>query len=98
MSSEQTMNPNVGVCNRRGVEELSSNSQLLERILTPENVQKAWKRVRANKGVPGVDGINVDEFSEFLCEKWSDIRQSILEGSYVPSPVLRVEIPKPDSR
>lgn len=96
MSSEQTMNPNGGVCNRRGVEELSSNSQLLERILTPENVQKAWKMVRANKGVPGVDGITVDEFSEFLCEKWSDIRQSILEGSYVPSPVLRVEIPKPD--
>jgi RNA-directed DNA polymerase len=96
MSSEQTMNPNGGVCNRRGVEELSSDSQLLERILTPENVQKAWKRVRANKGVPGVDGITVDEFSEFLCERWSDIRQSILEGSYTPSPVLRVEIPKPD--
>lgn len=96
MSSEQTLNPNGGVCNRRGMEELASNSQLLERILTPENVQKAWKRVRANKGVPGVDGIAVDEFSEFLCEKWSDIRQSILEGSYVPSPVLRVEIPKPD--
>ena len=96
MSSEQTLNPNGGVCDRRGMEALSSNSQLLERILTPENVQKAWKRVRANKGVPGVDGITVDEFSEFLCEKWSDIRQSILEGSYVPSPVLRVEIPKPD--
>jgi len=44
MSSEQTLNPNGGVCNRRGVEELSSNSQLLERILAPENVQK--ERVR----------------------------------------------------
>ena len=90
MSSEQTMNPNGGVCNRRGVEELSSNSQLLERILTPENIQKAWKRVRANKGVPGVDGITVDEFSEFLCEKWSDIRQSILEGSYILFPAVSI--------
>ena len=57
MNSEQTLNPNGGVCNRRGVEELSSGFQLLERILTPENVQKAWKRVRANKGVPGVEGL-----------------------------------------
>ena len=96
MSSGQTVNPNGGVCNRRCMEEPASDSQLLERILSTENVHNAWKRVRANKGAPGVDGITVEEFPGVFRELWSDIRQSILEGNYIPSPVLRVEIPKPD--
>lgn len=96
MSSGQTVNPNGGVCNRRCMEEPVSDSQLLDRILSTENVHNAWKRVRANKGAPGVDGITVEEFPDAFCEHWSEIRSDILEGSYTPSPVLRVEIPKPD--
>ena len=96
MNSEHTLNPNGGVCSRREVEEPSSGSQLLERILSTENVHKAWKRVRANKGAPGVDGVTVDEFPDAYRERWSEIRSNILEGNYTPSPVLRVEIPKSD--
>jgi len=98
MNSGQTLNPNGGVCNRRCMEEPASDFQLLERILTTENVHKAWKRVRANKGSPGVDGITVDEFPDAFREHWSEIRSNILEGNYIPSPVLRVEIPKSDGR
>ena len=96
MNSEHTVNPNGGVCSRREVEEPASDSQLLERILSTENVRKAWKRVRSNKGAPGADGITVDEFPDVFRERWSEIRSNILEGNYIPSPVLRVEIPKPD--
>ena len=96
MNSEHTTNPNGGVCSRRGMEKPASGSQLLERILSTENVHNAWKRVRANKGASGVDGVTVDEFPDAYRERWSEIRSNILEGNYIPSPVLRVEIPKPD--
>lgn len=96
MNSEHTMNPNGGVCSRRGMEKPALDSQLLERILSTENVHNAWKRVRANKGAPGVDGVTVDELPDAFRERWSEIRSNILEGNYTPSPVLRVEIPKPD--
>ena len=98
MNSEHTLNPNGGVCSRREVEEPASGSQLLERILSTDNVHKAWKRVRANNGAPGVDGVTVYEFPDAFRERWSEIRSNILEGNYTPSPVQRVEIPKPDGR
>jgi RNA-directed DNA polymerase len=78
------------------VEEPFSNDQLLECILSPENVGRAWKQVRANKGAPGIDGVTVEDFPYTYRECWPEIRSTILEGSYIPSPVLRVEIPKPD--
>ena len=56
---------------------------------------KAWKRVKANKGAPGVDGMCVEEFPEFVRNNWDSIRESLLAGTYQPSPVKRVEIPKP---
>jgi RNA-directed DNA polymerase len=96
MNSEHTLNPNGGVCSRREVEEPFSGSQLLERILSTENVHKAWKRVRANRGASGVDGVTVDEFPDAYRERWFEIRSNILEGNFSPSPVQRVEIPKPD--
>lgn len=64
MSSEHTSNPTGGVLSRRVMEEPPSKSQLLEHILSFENIGQAWKRVRANKGAPGIDGITVDEFPE----------------------------------
>ncbi len=57
MGSEHTLNPTGGVSFRRGMEEPASNHQLLEHILSPENIGEAWKRVRANKGAPGIDGV-----------------------------------------
>jgi len=55
----------------------------------------AWKRVKANKGAPGVDGVTIREFPATIRDTWDNIRKSLMEGYYEPSPVLRVEIPKP---
>jgi len=67
---------------------------LLETVLDPENMNRAWQRVRANKGASGVDGVNIDSFPDWMRSHWPDIRQAILQGTYRPSPVRRVEIPK----
>lgn len=96
MSLVRTVNPNGGVVCRRSAEKPFSNDHLLERILSTENVRLAWKQVRANKGSPGIDGITVEQFPDTFRELWPKIRSSLFEGTYAPSPVLRVEIPKPD--
>ena len=69
---------------------------LLERILSRENLNLAYKRVKANKGSHGVDGMTVDELLPYLKQHGETIRQRILVGEYDPQPVRRVEIPKPD--
>jgi len=69
--------------------------RLLEKILEPVNLNLAYKKVKANKGSSGVDGMTVDDLLEFLKQNGVKVRQSILEGTYRPSPVRRVEIPKP---
>ncbi len=56
----------------------------------------AMKRVIANKGSHGVDGMRYDELRDFVIKQWLTIKQKLLEGTYNPSPVRRVEIPKPD--
>jgi RNA-directed DNA polymerase len=69
----------------------------MEEVLRAENVEKALRRVRANKGAPGVDGMTVDELGEFLSSKgWQQIERALLEGQYKPQAVLGVEIPKPN--
>ena len=72
-----------------------SHEQLLERILSSDTMHRAWKQVKKNKGAAGVDGMSIDEMPEYLREHWRGIRESLMEGRYQPSPVLRVEIPKP---
>ena len=69
-------------------------SKLLEEILSKENMTQAYKRVVANKGASGVDGITTDEVKEYLKENWEDIREQIRNRKYKPQPVRRVEIPK----
>ena len=71
---------------------------LLERVLARENLQRALKRVRQNKGAPGIDGMSVDALPEHLKQHWPQIKADILAGRYRPQPVRRVEIPKPDGR
>ena len=69
---------------------------MMEQVLAPENLQRAWRRVKANAGAPGIDGMSVDAFPAFCREHWSRIRSALMEGTYAPAPVRRVFIPKPD--
>jgi len=71
-------------------------SNLLERIVHKDNLNQAYKRVKANGGSHGVDGMKADELLSYLKQHGAAIRQAILEGSYIPNPVRRKEIPKPD--
>lgn len=69
---------------------------LLERVVDSTNMQRAWKQVRANAGIAGVDGRNIEVTQKWLREHWPELRQQILEGRYRPYPVKRIEIPKPE--
>ena len=67
---------------------------LFSQVLTKENFARAWKRVRSNRGKPGIDGITVYEFPEHYRPKWANILQSLKSGTYQPNPVRRVIIEK----
>lgn len=69
---------------------------LLEAALTRENLQAAWKRVRANKGAAGVDGLGIEQTADLLRTSWPQTCQALLAGRYRPQPVRRVMIPKSD--
>lgn len=69
---------------------------LLEAALTRQNLQLAWKRIKANKGAAGVDGLDIEQTAQVIRQRWPDIRQALLQGRYRPSPVRKVMIPKPD--
>lgn len=71
-------------------------SQLLEEILSRDNMRLAYKKVKANKGASGIDGITIEEIDDYLKENWVNIRDKIRKRKYKPKPVRRVEIPKPD--
>ena len=69
---------------------------LLAQVLARENMQRAWKRVKANKGAAGVDGLDIAQTIEHLKVAWPTIREQLMAGTYRPKPVRRVGIPKPD--
>ena len=94
MSSETTMNPSGGADSRHVTERCSLDSVTVAQVLEKENLQRAWKQVKANKGAPGVDSVSVEEFPEYVFKHWEGIKAALLEGTYTPSPVKRVEIPK----
>ncbi len=68
---------------------------MLEQLLSRENLLGAIKRVESNKGSHGVDGMSVKSLREHIKQNWQSIREAVEEGTYEPSPVRRVEIPKP---
>ena len=74
----------------------ADGADLLERILSRENLNKAYKRVRANKGAPGIDGMTVEDALPWLQQHRTELLDSIKAGKYKPQPVRRKEIPKPD--
>ena len=67
----------------------------MERVLAAENLRRAWKRVKANRGAPGIDGMHIEDFAQFARERWPSIRERLVDGNYRPQPVRRVLIPKP---
>lgn len=71
---------------------------MIQELLSRENLLSALKRVEANKGSHGVDGMSVKTLREHILQNWHQLRQAIEEGTYEPSPVRRVEIPKPDGK
>ena len=79
-----------------GKERRQNMSEMLERILSNENIERAYKKVYANKGAGGVDGVTTKELAEYMQENWSSIKEQIRTRTYKPQPVLRVEIPKPN--
>src|SRR6202165_547289 len=81
---------------KRGTESLAMGEQLMEEVCGRENCKQALARVQANHGSAGVDGMTVHELPEYLKQHWPAIREQLLSGMYVPQPVKRVEIPKPD--
>ncbi len=81
-------------CTRHDTE--SAGQGLLSQALARENMQHAWERVKANKGAAGMDGMDIAQTGLYLTTAWPAIRQQLMAGTYRPSPVRRVGIPKPD--
>lgn len=84
----------MSVEHRSQAEKASSRGYTLRDVLAPENLAIAWKQVKSNKGAAGIDGMEVGDFPDFMREHWETLRGKLKSGSYCPSPVRRVEIPK----
>ncbi len=79
-----------------GISESSNEKLLMERVVESGNMNAAYRKVKANKGAAGIDGMSVEELAGFIKSSWPGIKERLLDGSYRPEPVLRVELPKPD--
>ena len=74
----------------------AAEERLMEEVCERSNLEKAWKRVRDNQGSPGVDGLTIEATAAYLRAHWPTIREQLLQGTYTPHPVKRVDLPKPD--
>jgi RNA-directed DNA polymerase len=81
---------------KRACESPAIPEQVMEEVCERENLKRALRRVKSNKGSPGIDGMKVGELPGYLKQHWPAIREQLLSGTYEPQPVRRVEIPKPD--
>ncbi len=81
---------------RHGFESPANQNRWVEEVCERDNLKEALRRVKTNKGGAGVDGMTVDELDDYLKQHWPTIRAQLLNGTYEPQPVRRMEIPKPD--
>jgi len=88
--------PNMYPAQTKGKSRGEQNNDLMEKVLSRQNMLKALRRVEKNKGAPGIDNLTVENIKPYLCQNWLSIREQLLKGDYKPQPVLRVEIPKPN--
>jgi RNA-directed DNA polymerase len=79
-----------------GFESPASTDRLMEEVCERDNLKEALRRVKANKGSAGVDGMTIGAITDYLKQHWPAIREQLLSGTYEPKPVRRVEIAKPD--
>jgi RNA-directed DNA polymerase len=96
LASDETCGPRHDTQDTGTAPTQQEPSPLLQQALTRDNLQQAWTRVKANKGAAGVDGLSIEQTAQWLRTNWPTIRSQLLLGSYRPSPVRRVLIPKPD--
>ncbi len=89
-------NPTGGAEDRRRVMQPALRDVLMEGIVAADNMRRAWRQVRRNRGAPGIDGMRIEDFPAYARGHWPTIRQALLDGTYRPQPVRRVSIPKPD--
>ena len=76
----------------------SPEDALMELIVSPQNLRKAWRQVKGNRGAPGPDGVTVHDFEAWAGENWTKVRQQLMEETYQPQPVRRKTIPKPGGK
>ena len=86
----------LDVSSKRKVDTKTVTNEILEKILSKDNMNLAFKRVKANKGASGIDNMTVDELLQYLKENGEQIKEDIRKGKYNPKAVRRVEIPKAD--
>ena len=71
-------------------------TELFDEVLSSDNLRRGWERVKANKGAPGIDGVTMADFPAYARTHWPALKEQLKDGRYLPQPVRRVEIPKPD--
>lgn len=81
---------------QRTIEFPDLNANLLDQVLSNATIAQAWKHVRANKGVAGVDNVSINQFTDWVRPQWHGLKQALRKGDYQPQPVMRVRIPKED--
>jgi RNA-directed DNA polymerase len=96
LTSDEACGPLLEHPGTGSAKQMAGTGGLLQAALTRQNLHAAWKRVKANKGAAGVDGLDIGQTAQVIRTSWSDIRQSLLAGTYRPNPVRKVMIPKPD--
>lgn len=96
LASDEACGPPLEHPRTGSARQTAGTGGLLQAALTRQNLQTACKRVKANKGAAGMDGLDIEQTAQALRTSWPDIRQALLAGRYRPSPVRKVMIPKPD--
>ena len=73
---------------------VSSDAELMEQVVDPRNLERAWRQVKRNRGAPGPDGMTIRQFESWCAEHWPAVSQQLLDGTYRPAPVRRKTISK----
>ena len=95
VTATRAKKPNGGADDCLAMDLSALDEDLMQQVLRRENLQRAWEQVRANRGAPGVDGMTVEQFPDFVrSPQWACVKEALHKGTYRPQPVRRVYIPK----